>query len=131
MSGKPNYIDNDISRAVLDYISENEKEKQPTKNIAKVGQALSLVRDLLENHTKTDRSDLLSVAVSYGETDVTLTISLPLDWSFDKKALKIWRSLLNLADGMFHQTGNVDDNGFPIDYNLCFIIRKVFEEKAD
>ena len=130
MNSQKNIIGNDISRAVLDYISENEKEKIPTKNITKVGQALSLIRELLEQHTKTDRPDLLSVGVSYGETDVTITITLPPNWSFDKKALKTWKSLLGLVDGMFRQPGNTDADGLPIDDNFCFTIRKVFEPKA-
>lgn len=131
MNSQKNIISNDISRAVLDYISENEKEKKPTKNITKVGQALGLIRELMEKHTETDRAELLSIDVSYGDTDVTITITLPQDWSFDKKALKTWRSLLGLVDGMFHKAATTGEDGTPIDDNFCFVIRDVFEAKAE
>ena len=131
MSSRTNMISNDISRAVLDYISQNENDKVPTKNIAKVGQALSLIRDLLENHAKVEQSEQLALTVDYGETDVTITMTLPLDWTFDKKALKVCKSLLGLVDAMSHSCGEVDADGVPIDDNLSFTIRKVFEPKAD
>ena len=46
MSTRKKMIGNDIMRAVMDYISENEKEKVPTKNFAKVGKALAVIRTL-------------------------------------------------------------------------------------
>ncbi|MBQ9016214.1 MAG: hypothetical protein IJ109_08900 [Firmicutes bacterium] len=128
MSTRNNMISNDIMRAVMDYISENEKDKVPTKNFAKVGQALALIRNLLENHTKDEGSELISVSVAYEETDVSITITLPINWSFDKKALKLWKDLLRLADEMSHCAGTTDGEDGPLDDRLSFVIRKVFEE---
>jgi hypothetical protein len=120
-------IRNDIMRAVNDYITENENDKIPTKNFAKVGQALGLVRTLLEEQTKTEQPELLSVSVAYEETDVSITITLPTDWSYDRKALKTWKDLLRLVDEMSHTPGSTEGDGRPADDRLTFVIRKVFE----
>lgn len=127
MSTRNDTISNDIMCAVMDYISENEKDKVPTKNFAKVGQALALIRNLLENHTKEEGIDLISVSVAYEETDVSITITLPINWAFDRKALKLWKDLLRLTDEMSHSAGITDGEDGPLDDRLTFLIRKVFE----
>ncbi len=127
MTGRTNMINNDIMRAVMDYISENENNKVPTKNFTKVGQALGLIRNLLENHIKGEDSDLVSVSVRYEETDVTITTTLPAHWSFDRKALKICKDLFRFADEISHTPGQADEDGSPITDQLSFVIRKVFE----
>ena len=127
MSTRKKMIGNDIMRAVMDYISENEKEKVPTKNFAKVGKALAVIRTLLEEHTEDEHSELISVSVAYEQTDVSITITLPVRWSFDAKALKLWKDLLRLTDEMSHAGGNTEGEDGPLDDQLTFVIRNVFE----
>lgn len=131
MSSYNNMISNDIMRAVTDYITENEKNKIPTKNISKVGEALGMIRILLEGYSSKDDSDPLSITVDYGETDVTLNVILPLEWSFNKNALKTWKKILGLVDEFSHQPGDTDENGVPVEDTICFCIRNVFEAPAE
>lgn len=127
MSSHTSMISNDIMRAVMDYISEHEKEKTPTKNFAKVGKALGLIRSLLEDHMKEEDSEILSVSVSYGDTDVSISMTLPADWTFDKKGLKVWKDLLKYVDEMSHAAGSADETSAPADDVLTFVINGVFE----
>lgn len=130
MSVQTNMISNDIMRAVMDYISENEKQKVPTKNFAKVGKALGLIRILLEKLSGKGNDDLLSVAVDYGETSVAITIVLPPDWAFDRKMLKTWKDLLGLVDEMSHSAEPPEAGEASRDDRITFLIRNVFEKAA-
>ena len=128
MSNQTNMISNDIMRAVMDYISENEKNKVPTKNFSKVGRALSLIRTLLETLAGQGNNDRLSLSVEYEQTSVCITIVLPADWSFSKKTLKTWKDLLSLVDKMSHTAVPAGEDEMPAEDRLTFVINNVFEK---
>ena len=129
MSNQTNMISNDIMRAVMDYISENEKNKVPTKNFSKVGRALSLIRTLLETLAGQGNNDRLSFSVEYEQTSVCITITLPADWSFSKKTLKTWKDLLSLVDKMSHTAVPAGEDEMPAEDRLTFVIDNVFEKE--
>lgn len=129
MNSQTNMINNDIMRAVMDYISENEKNKVPTKHFSKVGRALSLIRTLLETLAGTESADRLSVLVDYEQTSVCITIVLPADWSFNKKALKTWKDLFTLVDKFSHTPVPAGEDEMPAEDRLTFVISNVFEKE--